>query len=149
MRKVSPKTRARMTIDLCFADASRLPQRRMEEAVAETAYRLRYPWSDRAMIRSTQGIAWSQFARGRAGWQTVRGIKAPTLVVWGDQDRLVAPDLAPYVAGAIPDARLLLLADIGHTAQMEDPRTTARAVLGLLEDTTAGVTRETGSAVAT
>jgi pimeloyl-ACP methyl ester carboxylesterase len=91
--------------------------------------------------------------RGRAGWQAMRGIRVPTLVIWGDTDRLVAPDLAPYVAGAIPDSRLLFLADIGHTAQMEDPRTTARAVLGLLEDivddTTVTVAKDSGSAVAT
>jgi pimeloyl-ACP methyl ester carboxylesterase len=80
----------------------------------------------------------------------MRRIKAPTLVVWGDTDRLVAPDLAPYVAGAIPDSRLLFLRDIGHTAMMEDPRTTARAILALLEDTrTDAVTEDSGSAVAT
>jgi pimeloyl-ACP methyl ester carboxylesterase len=157
MRKVSPKTRARMTIELCFADASRFPERRMAEAVAETEYRLRFPWSDAAMLRSTRGIAWSQLVRGRAGWDTMRRIQAPTLVVWGDTDRLVPPDLAASVAGAIPNGRLLLLRDIGHTAQMEDPRTTARAILALIEDNAAGdpgaaseaVTRDCGSAVAT
>ncbi len=149
LRKVSPEARARMTIKLCFADADRYPQRRMAEAVAETAYRLRFPWSDRAMIRSTRGIMAAQL-QGRAGWAAMRRIKAPTLVVWGDTDRLVAPDLAPYVAGAIPDSRLLFLRDIGHTAMMEDPRTTARAILGLLEDTrTDAVTEDSGSAVAT
>ena len=149
LRKISPKARARMTIELCFADAARFPERRMDEAVAETEYRLRFPWSDRAMIRSTRGIVWSQI-RGRAGWSTMRRIQAPTLVVWGDTDRLVAPDLAPHVADAIPNARLLFLRDIGHTAQMEDPRTTARAIVALLEDTrNDAVTEDSGSAVAT
>jgi pimeloyl-ACP methyl ester carboxylesterase len=153
MRTISPAARAKMTIKLCFADDSRFPERRMAEAVRETAYRRRFSWSDRAMIRSTRAIVWSQVIRGRAGWQAMRGIRVPTLVIWGDTDRLVAPDLAPYVAGAIPDARLLFLSDIGHTAQMEDPRTTARAVLGLLEDTgddtTVPVAKDSGSAVAT
>jgi pimeloyl-ACP methyl ester carboxylesterase len=49
----------------------------------------------------------------------------------------VAPDLAPYVAAAIPNARLLVLNDIGHTAMMEDPITSARAMLALVEDTAA------------
>jgi pimeloyl-ACP methyl ester carboxylesterase len=57
----------------------------------------------------------------------------PSLVIWGERDRLVAPDLAPYVAAAIPDARLLVLPDIGHTAMMEAPETTARAMLALTE----------------
>jgi pimeloyl-ACP methyl ester carboxylesterase len=64
----------------------------------------------------------------------MRSIAAPTLVIWGDTDRLVAPDLAGFVAAAIPDSRQLVLENMGHTAMMEDPVTTARAILGLLED---------------
>ena len=64
----------------------------------------------------------------------MRTIQAPTLVLWGEEDRLVASDLAPFVAGAIPDARLLVLDHVGHVAMMEDPQTTARATLALLED---------------
>jgi pimeloyl-ACP methyl ester carboxylesterase len=55
-------------------------------------------------------------------------------VLWGAEDKLVAADLAPFVAAAIPDSRLLVLDDVGHTAMMEKPPITARAVLGLIED---------------
>jgi pimeloyl-ACP methyl ester carboxylesterase len=68
----------------------------------------------------------------------MRTITAPTLVVWGDEDKLVAPDLAPFVAAAIPNARLLVLEHVGHVAMMEDPQTTARAEIALLEDVAAG-----------
>ena len=64
----------------------------------------------------------------------MRTISAPTLVLWGDEDKLVAADLAPFVAGAIPDARLLVLDHVGHVAMMEDPQTAARATLALIED---------------
>ena len=64
----------------------------------------------------------------------MRRISAPSLVIWGDTDRLVAPDLAPYVAAAIPDSRLKVMERIGHTAMMEDPVTTARMMVALLED---------------
>jgi pimeloyl-ACP methyl ester carboxylesterase len=84
-----------------------------------------------------RGLAAAQFVRGRVGWATLRRITAPTLVLWGDTDRLVAPDLAPYVAAAIPDSRLLVMDRIGHTAMMEDPIASARALLGLLEDAAA------------
>ena len=63
----------------------------------------------------------------------MRSITAPTVVLWGDRDRLVAPDLAGYVAAAIPHASLLVFPDVGHTAMMERPVDTARAVLGLVE----------------
>jgi pimeloyl-ACP methyl ester carboxylesterase len=91
------------------------------------------------MLRSTRGLVRSQFLKNRAGWAQMRTIKASTLVLWGDDDKLVAADLAPFVAAAIPDSRLLVLEDVGHTAMMEKPEITARAVLGLIEDARAAV----------
>lgn len=128
------EARVRGTIALCFADPSRFPKQRFDEAVAEASARAGRPWVERAMLLSARGLVRSQFLNGRAGWAAMRTITAPTLVVWGEQDRLVASDLAPFVAAAIPHARLLVLDDIGHVAMMEDPQTTARATLALVED---------------
>jgi pimeloyl-ACP methyl ester carboxylesterase len=60
-------------------------------------------------------------------------VQAPTLVVWGDHDRLVSPHLAARTAATIPRARLLMLPGVGHVAQIEAPATVARAVAGLWE----------------
>lgn len=133
--RYAPEVRAKGTIALCFFDSKRYPAERMRESVEEIRARAALPWGESALLRSMRGLATSQLLRGRSGWTTMRSIEAPTLVVWGDHDRLVAPDLAPYVAAAIPDSRLLVLRDIGHTAMMEDPTTTARALLALLDDT--------------
>lgn len=134
-RRYSVEARVRATIALCFADPSRYPDERMREAVAEQRARLAMPWAHAAFVRSTRGLAAAQFIHGRTGWATLRRLTMPALVVWGAADRLVAPDLAPYVAAAIPDSRLLLLEDAGHTAMMELPETTARAFLALIEET--------------
>ncbi|HJQ42284.1 MAG TPA: alpha/beta hydrolase [Jatrophihabitantaceae bacterium] len=131
---VSPEARVKGTIALCFADPKRFDERRLAEAISEAKVRAGNAWSSAAFLRSMRGLVRSQFAQGKRSWAAMRRITAPTLVIWGDTDRLVAPDLAPFVAATIPDSRLLELADIGHTAMMEDPVTTARAVLGLLED---------------
>ncbi len=135
MRLLSDEVRVKATISLCFAEPSRYPERRMTEAVREAALRRPVPWADAAMLRSLRGLVGSQVLSRRSAWVTMRRIEAPTLVLWGDRDRLVAADLAPFVATAIPDARLLVLSDIGHVAMMEDPLTSARALLGLLDDT--------------
>ena len=139
MRRVAAKTsveaRVRGTIALCFADPHRYPQARMDEAIDEARERMKNPWAEQAFLRSIRGIAISQFAQGKKTWAALGRITAPTLIIWGDTDRLVAPDLAPYVAATVPDSRLLELKDIGHTAMMEDPETTARAIVALLEDT--------------
>lgn len=134
MAGVPAKTRVQATIALCFADPSRFSEQRLAEAISEAEAREAMSWANTAFLRSMRGLAWSQTVRGPAAWSAMRSITAPTLVLWGDADRLVAPDLAPYVAAAIPDSRLLVLADIGHTAMMEDPVTTARAVLALVEE---------------
>jgi pimeloyl-ACP methyl ester carboxylesterase len=134
MRSVAIEDRARATIALCFGDPSRFPEWRMAEAVQEAEARDGQPWADAAMLGATRGLVHSQFIRGRAGWSALRAITAPTLVIWGDRDKLVAPDLAPLVAAAVPDARVLVLPDIGHTAMMEDPVTCARAMFALLDD---------------
>ncbi len=128
------ETRVKGTIALCFADPSRFSPQRYEEMVSEAQARAESPWVDVAMLRSTRGLVRSQFLKNRAGWAQMKRITAPTLVVWGDEDKLVAPDLAPLVAAAIPDARLIVLENVGHVAMMERPEITARAVLALVED---------------
>jgi pimeloyl-ACP methyl ester carboxylesterase len=134
--KLGAEQVVRGTISLCFADARRFPPQRFAESVEEAKERAQMPWAAQAMVRSGRGLA-AVGARGGPGfWSALQRIAAPTLVLWGEADRLVAPDLAPYVTSAVPAARLLVLPDIGHVAMMEDPVTTARAVLGLLEDTT-------------
>jgi len=134
MRGLDIALRVRATIGMCFADPSRYPQARFDEAVAEGKARLRLPWAEDAMLRATRGLVRSQFAQRAQAWSAMRSITAPTLVLWGAQDKLVAADLAPVVASAIPNARVLVLDHIGHTAMMEDPVTSARAMLGLVED---------------
>jgi pimeloyl-ACP methyl ester carboxylesterase len=134
------ETRVKGTIALCFADPSRLSKRRYDEMVAEARVRAEHPWVDMAMLRSTRGLVRSQFLKNRSGWAAMRRITAPTLVLWGDEDKLVAADLAPFVAAEIPNARLLVLEHIGHVAMMEDPQTSARAQIALLDDAAAETT---------
>ena len=132
-RRYSVESRVRETIALCFAEPARYPDARLREAITEQTARTTMPWAATAIARSTRGLAATQFIHGRTGWATLNRLTMPTLVVWGDADRLVAPDLAPYVAAAIPDARLLVLEDVGHTAMMEVPEVTAQALLSLVE----------------
>ena len=72
--------------------------------------------------------------RGRmVGGAAAARVQAPTLVVWGERDRLVSPRLAARTAAAIPGARLLMLPGVGHVAQIEAAETVARAVAALWE----------------
>lgn len=46
-----------------------------------------------------------------------------TLIVWGDRDRMLPASQAPLWQAAIPNARTLIVEDVGHFAMQEDPRT--------------------------
>ena len=131
---VAPELQVRATIALCFADRRRYSKQRLHEAVEELTARRDLEWANIAFLRSMRALAHSQFVRGRQAWTALRSLQMPTLVVWGDTDRLVAPDLAHEVAAAVPNGRLLFLEDVGHTAMMERPDVVARAVLALVED---------------
>lgn len=49
----------------------------------------------------------------------LRSISAPTLILWGAQDRVIPLDLGRRVAAAIPGAQLIVYDDVGHVAQEE------------------------------
>jgi pimeloyl-ACP methyl ester carboxylesterase len=124
---------------LCFAEAERIPRSRREEAAREFAERERLVWANPALMRSTFGLFRSWMVpRSRSMWTLAPRIEAPTLVVWGTDDRLVTVRKAPRTARLIPRARLLVLPRTGHVAQMERPGTVARAVLGMWEQVEAG-----------
>ena len=130
-----PQRRARAVLELCFADPSVVPDNRFAEAVEEVARRRDLPWAMEAFTASLRGLVLSYALVGeRSLWRYAASVRAPTLVVWGTEDRLVPVSIAPRVARAIPDARLLVLPDVGHVAQLERPEKVARAFLGMLED---------------
>ena len=135
IRRYPAQVRAGAVIKLCFADPSRVPPNRLAEAAEEIQLRDGMGWSTDALLRSLRGLVRTYLATGsRSLWARMATITAPTLVVWGDRDQLVDATLAPRVARTIPGARLIVLDNVGHVAQLEDPVTTARAALALLEE---------------
>jgi pimeloyl-ACP methyl ester carboxylesterase len=84
--------------------------------------------------QTTALIAWKPFMhnpklRGRLG-----RINIPTLVVWGDSDRIVKPDYGRAYAQAIPGARFTLIKDAGHYPYLEQPEAFDAAVLPFLTE---------------
>jgi 2-hydroxy-6-oxonona-2,4-dienedioate hydrolase len=53
--------------------------------------------------------------------EEVRGVKAPTLIIWGKFDELDDPALADLLAETIPGSRKILIDDSGHMPQLEKP----------------------------
>ena len=59
-------------------------------------------------------------------------IGAPTLVVWGERDRICNPTIGQQLASMIPDARLVVIAGAGHNPMWEKPDAFDREVLAFL-----------------
>lgn len=53
-------------------------------------------------------------------------IAVPTLVLWGDKDRLLNVANAAEFTALMPDARAVIMAGIGHAPMLEDPAESAR-----------------------
>lgn len=135
MAGISAEERVRAMLELCFADLDRVPDQRVAEAVDEARIRTDLPWASTALARSFRSLVATYLTPGpRNPWRVAAGITAPTLIIWGDKDKLVNVRNAPRLASVMPDARLLVLAGVGHTPQLEDPITSARATLALLDE---------------
>lgn len=129
-----PQERARRVIELCYSDPARFPAHRLDELAAEHSAMARQKWSGTALARSTADIfrTWLRFGP-RSLWSVARTVTVPSLVIWGANDKVVSVRRARPTARALRRARLLVLPDAGHVAQMEHPDTVARAILGMWE----------------
>ena len=58
----------------------------------------------------------------------LKDIKAPTLVIWGAEDKVLHHSAGPIFAAGIPDARLVTMANTGHIPMLEYPVETARII---------------------
>jgi pimeloyl-ACP methyl ester carboxylesterase len=72
---------------------------------------------------------WSQACTGKFVWpiadrglsSRIHRIAAPTLIVWGDADRVVAPGYAQDFAKRISGAHVTMIQRAGHLPQLERP----------------------------
>jgi pimeloyl-ACP methyl ester carboxylesterase len=137
MTAIEPELMAAEILRACWAHPDQIPPERLDEAVSEVRRRNEVPHFASAYTGALRSLVWSfiraQLPGAGSMWSLARRVRVPTLVVGGLRDQLVDIYVAPKVARTIPDARLLLLPDVGHVAQMEVPRVVARAILGLLD----------------
>lgn len=138
------EARVRATLSLCFADPSRVPQQRFDEAVAEASRRARLDYESDAMLATLRALISSYLRRGPATlWKAAAQVQAPTLLIYGLRDKLVDPRTSARAARTFPRSRLLVLPDSGHVAQMEHPQVVAGAVRKFLDR--AAASRDAGA----
>ena len=113
-----------------FADPDRLPRNAYLAGADEF---IRVYRSGRARVALLGSLRALMADRPSAFWDKVRTITSPSLILWGEKDRLVPVRLGELLASAMPAAELALLPGVGHVPQFEVPDTTVELVGGFLD----------------
>ncbi len=137
LAETTPRERIELMVRHCYGDPGVVEEHRILEAMAEAEEWSARHWAGDALVRTAKGMIGGWFT-GPSLWAAAARVTAPSLVVWGGRDRLVAPRLAARTATQLPKGRLLALPEVGHLPQMEVPVTVARAVLALWRATESG-----------
>ncbi|BBY38155.1 dihydrolipoamide acetyltransferase [Mycobacterium mantenii] len=102
-------------LDLVYANRSKAPTN--WEAV-----------EDRRNVASLAKFGWNPYLCDLSLATRAAAISSPTLIVWGEEDRVVPATHAGLIAGVIPGARTKLLPAVGHDPLSDDPSGCAAAI---------------------
>jgi len=103
-----------------FADPSNAPDyAALDDAAVEEVARDR----EAAVL-----YGWRPYMHNPSLTHWLHRVSVPTLVLWGEQDRIVAPAYGERLTQAIPGARFTTIAAAGHYPQIEQPETVAAAI---------------------
>ena len=137
-----PENRVADVIASCFSDPARFPAERFATEVAELTRRDTPDPADAALVGTIRTLTADFFRKGRhATWRDAARVTAPTLVIYGGDDRVVDPRLAGRAAHTFAGARIVVLPRTGHLAHMEHPAQVA-AEMTIMLDATAQRVRE-------
>jgi pimeloyl-ACP methyl ester carboxylesterase len=79
-------------------------------------------------------IAWKPYMYSQTLPHLLGGVKAPALVVWGDDDKIVPRSAGELYVAALPNARFEIVRGAGHFAEMEQPEAVARLIGGFIAE---------------
>jgi magnesium chelatase accessory protein len=68
-------------------------------------------------------------------WQRMGDITAPCLLITGEKDKAVPPDVSVRAAQKLPNAETRQLAGLGHLAHEEEPERVAKLILDFCDNT--------------
>lgn len=89
------------------------------------------------LLRNRQTTAlftWKPFMHNPKLRQRLGRINIPTLVVWGDSDKIVTPEYGRALAREIPGAKFVSLASAGHYPYLEQPEAFTGTVIPFLTE---------------
>ena len=70
----------------------------------------------------TARISWAPYMFSRRLLPLLSEVDTPTLLLWGEDDRIVPLDCGKQYEQAIPNSTLKVLKNAGHLIELEDPQ---------------------------
>jgi pimeloyl-ACP methyl ester carboxylesterase len=76
---------------------------------------------------------WKPFMHNPSLVHWLHRVKAPSLVIWGENDRIVAPSYGAHLTQRLQNARFQPIANAGHYPQIEQPDAVLKAIAGFVQ----------------
>jgi len=128
MTKVDAQAKAQGTIDVCFADPTRVSAVRLQESVDEARAREHLPYQTHSFLSSLRGLMRTFLDPStNRPWKLAERVTCPVLVIYGRKDPLVDSRAAHRATKAFRNVDVVVLPDSGHVSQMEHPEMVAQA----------------------
>ncbi len=121
--KITPRSILKKTVEDVYAD----PTHATPQEVDFYSDMLRRSGNRRALVQR-MAVAKEDLS------PEIKKVKAPTLIVWGDRDRLIPFENAYQFERDIPSAKAIVYENVGHVPQMEIPERSVRDVIHFLSE---------------
>lgn len=127
--KITPKSIVESSLKNVYFDDSKVTP-----ALVEQFWEMTCREGNRAafMARMEQSVP-QKDASGKAPWEAIKTISAPTLILWGEHDMLITLESAKRLHQDLPNDSLIVYPNAGHVPMEEIPSETARDVAYFLK----------------
>jgi pimeloyl-ACP methyl ester carboxylesterase len=135
-RRYPVENRVAGVFQTCFADPSRLHPDRFTAEVDALRRRDALSHEPASLVGAARTLVGETLRPAPFSlWRAAQRVTVPCLVLFGADDRLVHPRLGDRAARTFRDARVHVLPDTGHLAQMERPGVVAALFREMVAET--------------
>lgn len=118
---------ARIGLGRNFYDAQKI----RPEDLQEYAHEMRFPGAIGAMRQTAEQLDFRELLGYSEGFGKV---KVPTLLLWGENDRIIYLSSGKALHEVMPNSRLFIYPECGHVPHMEYPGMTRDLILDFLRE---------------
>ena len=120
---ITPRFMARASVENVYADKTKVT-----DALAERYFDLTLRTGNRRALVDRMTMIEDTLA-----YKNIHKIQQPTLVLWGDQDKLIPLNNANRFHEDLPNSTLVILKNSGHVPMEENPEESLKVVLDFLK----------------